>query len=77
MQWKSLKYDSPQESGKYIVSAHINRQQQGTHVVECAAEYDATARRWYKYDPFNESSPKEDITPMVVGWISGLPAFLG
>lgn len=79
MEWKSVKTELPQSTGAYIVSVK-KEGSAGAWLFEYVGWYYAPGKKWIRYDPFAEKDLqilKEEITPVVVGWMANVPAFIG
>lgn len=77
MEWKSYPRELPPSSGNYIAS--IRRPYaDGIYFFSDTAFYDTKTNKWWKTDPFTDQNiHDQDITYMVVGWMSNWVTFMG
>lgn len=79
MEWKNVNVALPEASGPYIVSVK-KEDNSGAFIFEYVAWYYEPGKKWIRQDPFADKNIKrlqEEITPMVLGWLSNVPVFAG
>lgn len=63
----------PQETGEYLVS--IKRQRtHGIQIFKYIAHYNAEENKWYKYDPFQDEKPSQELDN-ITAWSENLKDF--
>ncbi|MEZ4909602.1 MAG: hypothetical protein R2774_01945 [Saprospiraceae bacterium] len=76
MKWESIKSE-PIKSGVYPISISIYKGNDQHFICAIMAHYDKISNKWYKYDPFENSSIGEEIKAEVLGWIDKFETFPG
>lgn len=79
MNWNSYPEIKPKSSGSYLASVKRHYAGGNDLVFKCVIHYDHRTDKWFKYDPFlDENSIQEEIArDMILGWLAGIPSYLG